>query len=364
MRTSRRFRPVNMNGCVLYLPFYAYGANAQKIWDVSGQGNHGVITGISPGSEPVLNPTEKVTNGTFTGSATGWTLGTGWTYVSNGADKTAGTASDLEQDISVVVGERYLLSYYLTRTAGTITPQLGGVNGTTRNLTSSNYEDIIFPTTTGNLKFQGDAAFVGRVDNVYCRKLESYFSLGWTFPYNITKGIRISDFLETGNSAQELSVLAWIYSHSTNGIIISHADEGTPPDWGWFLGRQLTTLGSPVLVAVSNTTTFGALTTKFYASSLSSSAFQWVCFGFTFNAGTLSLYVNGFLDTNPTKAADGNFTTINNSAADLVVGGVLVNGSFADPCYASIGESLIFNRALSTQEHRDYFEMTRSRYGV
>jgi len=45
MRLTRRFRPVNMNGCVLYLPFYAYGANAQKIWDMSGQGDHGTITG-------------------------------------------------------------------------------------------------------------------------------------------------------------------------------------------------------------------------------------------------------------------------------------------------------------------------------
>lgn len=48
MRISRRFRPCNLNGCVLYLPFYAYGGNAQAIWDLSGQGNHGVITGTVP----------------------------------------------------------------------------------------------------------------------------------------------------------------------------------------------------------------------------------------------------------------------------------------------------------------------------
>jgi len=39
---------------VLYLPFYSYGANAQKVWDMSGQGNHGVITGAVPGTYPML----------------------------------------------------------------------------------------------------------------------------------------------------------------------------------------------------------------------------------------------------------------------------------------------------------------------
>jgi len=45
-----------MNGCVLYLPLYAYGANAQKAWDMSGQGNHGAISGSIPSSYPMLQP--------------------------------------------------------------------------------------------------------------------------------------------------------------------------------------------------------------------------------------------------------------------------------------------------------------------
>ena len=44
----RDFYPVDMWGCVLYLPFWRYGANPQKIWDQSGQGNHGTITGSVP----------------------------------------------------------------------------------------------------------------------------------------------------------------------------------------------------------------------------------------------------------------------------------------------------------------------------
>lgn len=37
-----------MKGCMLYLPFWRYGSNQSKIWDQSGQGNHGVITSAVP----------------------------------------------------------------------------------------------------------------------------------------------------------------------------------------------------------------------------------------------------------------------------------------------------------------------------
>lgn len=35
-------------GPVLHLPFYKYGANAQQIWDISGNQNHGAISGAVP----------------------------------------------------------------------------------------------------------------------------------------------------------------------------------------------------------------------------------------------------------------------------------------------------------------------------
>jgi len=35
--------------CVLYLPFYKYGGEQQKIWDMSGYNNHGAIYGAIPG---------------------------------------------------------------------------------------------------------------------------------------------------------------------------------------------------------------------------------------------------------------------------------------------------------------------------
>ena len=100
-----------------------------------------------------------------------WTAGTGWApgasagSLTGKANKTAGTASDLEQDINVTSGNVVQINHTITRTAGTDTPQLGGVNGTARN-SADTYLEYITTTGAGNLKFQADAAFAGAVDNV------------------------------------------------------------------------------------------------------------------------------------------------------------------------------------------------------
>lgn len=48
LQYHRSWETVNRNGCVLYLPFWRYGANQSKIWDISGNNNHGTITGAVP----------------------------------------------------------------------------------------------------------------------------------------------------------------------------------------------------------------------------------------------------------------------------------------------------------------------------
>ncbi len=45
---KRNWNPVSLGGCTLYLPFYKYGNEQQKIWDQSGNNNHSTITGAVP----------------------------------------------------------------------------------------------------------------------------------------------------------------------------------------------------------------------------------------------------------------------------------------------------------------------------
>ena len=98
----------------------------------------------------------------------GWDRGDGWVSGVQVAscNGTQAAESLLSQpNIAVIAGKQYVLTYTLTRTAGSITPEVGSTNGTARNV-SGNYSERITATDTDYPKFKADADFVGTVDDV------------------------------------------------------------------------------------------------------------------------------------------------------------------------------------------------------
>lgn len=126
----------------------------------------GTIRDFSP-SAPYQFPYALTTNGTFA-SDTGWNKGTGWTI--SGGVATCGVhaaVSDLSQNQLVTSGQSYPVTYTITRTAGTITPILGGTNGTVRNSNGTWTETIACGAGTDpKLIFRADAAFRGTITNI------------------------------------------------------------------------------------------------------------------------------------------------------------------------------------------------------
>ena len=57
---------------------------------------------------------ELVTNGDFTGDASGWALGTGWAYGTNNLVATSATGNTTQSDVAVVDNATYQLSYTLS----------------------------------------------------------------------------------------------------------------------------------------------------------------------------------------------------------------------------------------------------------
>jgi len=346
-RLSRRFRPVNMNGCVLYLPFYSYGANAQKIWDISGQGNHGTINGAVPFPSPMLHPQEKVTNGTFTGD-TGWTKGTGWA-ITTVATKTAGTASDLEQDISAVAAERYHLVYTLTRTAGALTPQIGAVNGTARTATGC-YREIITATGTGNLKFQGDASFAGTIDDVSVKKVTGHEGVGWYLDgVDDTITVTSNDGLNPGTGDFTAAIWFKTFQNDARQYGLFHKLTASASN-GW----RIRPAAGKVSFFVTNQTN---------SRNLNSSAIlcdgKWHCYVGRHDFDAISVIdVDG-------NIADASATNDFGSEAVTCVNDVTLGIWGANPYFnAWIGEALYFNRFLSAAESRSLYQLTRAKYGV
>lgn len=86
---------------------------------------------------------ERVSNGSFTGSASGWTLPTGWTYSANSVSHNTNGTGGLTQPITMNVGERFEVSLTLSNvTVGGVTITVAG-------------SSIGSATTNGTFVFRG-----------------------------------------------------------------------------------------------------------------------------------------------------------------------------------------------------------------
>ena len=131
--------------------------------------------------ESILVPDglEKVTNGTFTGAATSWPLGTGWAYGTNNVSKVAGAVNTLSQVTASmvtapVVDEICLLDLDISSlSGGSLLPSVGGGVGTPISYdgdtnTSQHIQAI---NITGALAFTPSAsAVVCTIDNISLMK--------------------------------------------------------------------------------------------------------------------------------------------------------------------------------------------------
>ena len=120
---------------------------------------------------------ELTTNGTFTGSAAGWTLASGWTYSTNAVNKDGAGTGALEQDIGAKADAVYALTFTISAwTAGTtLTPSIGGVNGTaiTGNGT---YTQYITSTGVANLKFTPTTDVRCTIDTITVKRVDAIIS--------------------------------------------------------------------------------------------------------------------------------------------------------------------------------------------
>lgn len=108
-----------------------------------------------------------VTNPTFTTDLTGWT-GTNWAQAAGAALHTAGATAALTQNITVENGKTYLVTFVVAgRTAGTVTPGIGAVNGTAVSADGT-VSQYITAAASGSvaLNFTPSSTFDGSVDTI------------------------------------------------------------------------------------------------------------------------------------------------------------------------------------------------------
>lgn len=111
---------------------------------------------------------QLITNGSFTGSASGWTLGTGWAYNSNNVLHTAGNTADLSQSISITDGLTYRVILTVGGTAGSVDVKVGSTSTPQTVAAATTNATLYFTAGVGvaDLTITPTSNFDGTIDTV------------------------------------------------------------------------------------------------------------------------------------------------------------------------------------------------------
>lgn len=121
-----------------------------------------------------------VRNADFMATSDPWLIGTAnWAYTpaTHLMTRTANAdVSTLSQSTRCIPGEKYTVVYTMTRSAGTLTPNLGGTALTARSAAGTYREDVICGTGAGApITFTPDSSYAGTVDLVWIGRSLEFF---------------------------------------------------------------------------------------------------------------------------------------------------------------------------------------------
>lgn len=360
MRSVRRWRPYPVDEtCKFYLPMYKHGGEVGSVMpDLSTSHNDGTIVGAvpNPGSPMIATP-ELMPNQVdrdFSGASAwanvdlnAYNETTDLTITANAAAQycTCPVAS-----MPTTIGEKYRLYYDLANIVESWTVK--GFDGTqTIGTISSNatqgYFDFV-ASTTGGLRLVAVAnTSSGDFDNFSLKEITGYTGLG-----EYLDGA--DDYVNCGTGLASINYpitfCVWINLVTLYQDAIIMSLNVTDPNTDIAFGVYMT--GDIILLGRS-TYTYGLSGISTYLT-----ANKWQCWSLVFTDTT---HITFFLDGVQKTLSDvGNWYGV--SSAGLFIGTDAVGSLYF--LNGSVGEGLIFNRALSVDEIRAFFELTRSKYGV
>ena len=108
---------------------------------------------------------EYITNGDFAAD-TDWTKGTGWSIGAGVATASGAIDTSIEQTSSITFmeGESYTITYTITRSVGSIMPNIGGTDGISRD-SDGTYKETIIAGAGQNIEFS-TSGFTGTIDDI------------------------------------------------------------------------------------------------------------------------------------------------------------------------------------------------------
>ena len=154
------------------------------------------------------------------------------------------------------------------------------------------------------------------------------------------------------NFGSKMTAMAWIKGSSqSDKYFLGHYD-GSGNNRSWLAGSISS---NKFVVLLSSNGSWDSGYRKSYYSSVAAFDNVWHLVGFTWNSGSLKLYIDG-QDVSVTKTYDDSFTAIYNSSGNLSLGTYLVGGAPASSYYAGlIDEARMYNEAIPTSKIKEQY---------
>lgn len=132
---------------------------------------------VGTGSEVIEG--EIVTNGSFTGSATGWNLGTGWAYNANNVLHTPGNDDEMDQSLTLSVNKSYRVTATIGGSVGTVTIEMGGTSQTFLAGAGVVTFNVLSSESDSSINFEPDTDFDGTIDSVSVVRILTSGEVNW-----------------------------------------------------------------------------------------------------------------------------------------------------------------------------------------
>ena len=146
------------------------------------------------------------------------------------------------------------------------------------------------------------------------------------------------------NFGSKMTVMAWIKGGPQSDKYFLGHYEGSGNNRSWLFGS----ISSNKLVVLlsSNGSWDAGYRKSYYSTSAVAFDSSWHLVGFTWNSGSLKLYIDG-QDVSVTKTYDDSFTAIYNSSGNLSFGTYLIGGVPASSYYTGlVDETRLYNEAI------------------
>ena len=315
-----------------------------RILDVDGR--DGIIGNRLEGD---IVGSELITNGSFTGSATGWVLGSGFTYNNNAIDSVTGTG--LDQNGILGADKYYLVTFELSNSsAGVMRVELGTTTSGTYG--TDGVHSVIKISNGTDFKVNCLGSYVGTIDNVSV--IELIPAVTNTSVVSVRDGsIRANYYnesakLDCGNYDDltgDKTFIAWIKPYSFGETTAGRIFNNGKVDF--FVNDANDTIGFSSNASLQVNSASNSIVLGLWHLAIVTRT----------SAGITNFYVNGILS----GSADQDSGTPAAGTTNIIIGD---RDADARGFYGLINQNRIENSILTAQEAMQVFTSERGQYSV